>query len=73
MTTRTAALALSALEAVEWSYSAGWSPTCYWCRGYQRHPAMDQDYYGVAGHKPDCLRQRAIDALKTELAHRERQ
>lgn len=60
-------LALKALEAVEWTADLSpASPVCYWCRGYQRHPAMDQDYYGKAGHKPDCLRQLAIAALKRE-------
>jgi hypothetical protein len=29
---------------------------------------MDQDYYGKAGHKPDCLRQRALEAIAEELA-----
>lgn len=61
--------ALAALRAVEWSYSAsGFSPVCYWCRGYERHPAMDQDYYGKAGHKPDCPRQTAIAGLERLLA-----
>lgn len=61
-------LALKALRAVEWTYSASaFSPVCYWCRGYQRAPAMDQDYYGKAGHKPDCPRQLAIAAIEAVL------
>lgn len=60
-------LAIAALEALEWAYSPSvFSPVCYWCKGYQRAPAMDQDYYGTAGHKPDCLRQLALAALKDE-------
>jgi hypothetical protein len=62
-------LALQALQAVEWTPDINpASPVCYWCRGYQRQPAMDQDYYGSAGHKPDCLRQRAIAAIQQEIA-----
>jgi hypothetical protein len=58
-------LAIAALEAVEWTPDLNpASPVCYWCRGYKRQPAMDQDYYGKAGHKSDCLRQRALVALK---------
>jgi hypothetical protein len=60
--------AIKALDAVEWSYSpSAFSPVCYWCRGYERHPAMDQDYYGKAGHKPDCQRQLAIAGLQALL------
>lgn len=59
-------LAIQALEAVEWRGGHdGFSATCLWCGGYERHPAMDQDYYGKPGHKPDCLRQRALQALRT--------
>lgn len=58
-------LAIEALEAVEWiGGHNGWSAVCLWCKGYQRDPAMDQDYHGKAGHKPDCLRQRALAALR---------
>lgn len=61
-----------ALEAVEWTGDTSiWSPTCYWCRGYQRQPEMDQDYEGKAGHKWDCLRQRALAALAELEAARE--
>jgi len=61
-------LALKALKAVEWSYSpSGFSPVCYWCQGYERHPAMDQDYYGKPGHKPNCPRQLAIAAIQEIL------
>ena len=60
-------LAKVALARVEWGYSnGGWSATCLWCRGYERHPAMDQDYYGRAGHKPDCPRQLALAAILAE-------
>jgi hypothetical protein len=62
-------LAKQALEAVEWGGDIDiWSPVCRWCGGYKRSPAMDQDYYGKAGHKPDCLRQRALEAIAEELA-----
>jgi hypothetical protein len=68
MTTNEAiALAIQALEAVEWiGGHDGHSAVCLWCRGYEMHPAMDQDYYGKAGHKPECLRQRALAALAEE-------
>jgi len=57
-------LAIKALEALEWGPDINiQSPVCYWCRGYKRQPSMDQDYHGKAGHKPDCLRQRALTAL----------
>lgn len=60
-------LALEALRHREWTADLGiHSPICLWCGGYQRTPAMDQDYSGTAGHKPDCLRQRAIAALEAE-------
>lgn len=67
MTKKTRDLALEALRAVEWGpdYQPA-SPTCRWCGGYKRAPAMDQDYYGKAGHKPTCLRQLAITALEAE-------
>lgn len=59
-------LALKALEAIQWNKPdfEPWSPICLWCHGYKRSPAMDQDYNGVVGHKPNCIRQRAITALK---------
>jgi hypothetical protein len=58
-------LALKALRAKEWTGGHSiWSATCLWCGGYERHPAMDQDYYGQPGHKPDCIRQQAIAALE---------
>jgi len=58
-------LALQALRHREWGYgNCGWSAQCLWCGGYERTPAMDQDYYGEAGHKPDCIRQAAIAALE---------
>lgn len=61
-------LALHALTRLEWTYSASaWSPTCYWCGGYERHPAMDQDSSGRAGHTPTCARQQAIAALEEAL------
>jgi hypothetical protein len=57
-------LARAALEQVEWRGGSGiWSATCCWCGGYERHPAMDQDYYGQAGHQPDCPRQLALAAI----------
>ncbi len=57
-------LAIQALKRLEWTNRGEiWSDVCYWCGGYQRTPAMDQDYYGKVGHKPDCLRQRALVAL----------
>lgn len=63
------ALAIQALEAREWiGGHGGWSAVCLWCRGYEHHPAMDQDYSGREGHKPDCLRQRALTTLKEALA-----
>ena len=50
-----------ALRMVEWTPDLYiQSPVCYWCGGYKRTPAMDQDYYGKAGHKPDCPRQAAL-------------
>lgn len=56
--------ALSALLAVEWSPGAfGATPRCLWCKGWRRAPQMDEDYYGVAGHKDDCPRQVAIKAI----------
>ncbi len=62
-------LALEGLRHREWTSDLNiWSPTCLWCGGYQRSPAMDQDYYGQAGHKADCLRQRAIAALEVVRA-----
>jgi hypothetical protein len=62
-------LAIEALGMVEWSYSgSGFSPTCYWCRGYKNTPAMDQDYYGKQGHTVDCHRQAALMALRAVLA-----
>ena len=58
-------LAKTALLAVEWTGDTSiWSPTCYWCGGYKRSPAMDQDYHGKAGHKPDCARQVALAAIE---------
>ena len=64
MTKEARELAIKALEAVEWTADINvWSPVCYWCGGYKRSPAMDQDYDGKAGHKPECLRQRALEAL----------
>jgi hypothetical protein len=60
--------AIAALEAVEWiGGHNGWSAVCLWCRGYERHPAMDQDYYGKPGHKPTCKRQIALDGLRALL------
>lgn len=62
-------LALKALKAVEWTADdQPWSPVCYWCRGYKRQPSLDQDT-GLAGHKPNCLRQRAIAALQAQKEH----
>lgn len=52
---------VDALKQVEWTADDSiWSPVCYWCRGYKRQPAMDQDYHAKAGHKPDCPRQAAL-------------
>jgi hypothetical protein len=59
-------VAIKALERIEWrgnSFDA-FSPVCAWCGGYERHPAMDQDYNGQPGHKPDCLREVALKALR---------
>lgn len=68
MTAATARLAITALEAVEFTPNDIWAWHCYWCKGYARHPAMDQDYYGKAGHKSDCPRQLALAALRKSLA-----
>jgi len=63
-TTTVMKTAEKALQAREWhGNSGGHSPVCLWCGGYERHPAMDQDYYGKPGHKVDCLRQEALESL----------
>jgi len=62
-------LSLVALLTVEWGPDLSpASPQCRWCGGYKQHPAMDQDYYGKAGHKEGCERQVAIDALMKVLS-----
>ena len=60
-------LAQKALQQIEWFGGGTWSATCLWCQGYERHPAMDQDYYGKAGHTADCPRQRALAAIAAAL------
>lgn len=69
MTAKTAfMMAKEALEVLEWTPNVNIaSPFCYWCKGYQRAPSMDQDYYGKAGHKPDCKRQLALAAIEEVL------
>lgn len=59
-------LALKALLQIAWRDQGGiWSRTCLWCGGYERTPAMDQDYAGKAGHRTTCARQNAIEALES--------
>lgn len=59
--------AQAALERVEWGADIDiWSPTCRWCGGYQRSPAMDQGD-GPAGHKDDCPRQTALARIAEAL------
>ena len=45
---------IASLDRAVWRGGNGWSATCAFCGGYERHPAMDQDYYGTAGHKDGC-------------------
>jgi hypothetical protein len=34
---------------------------------------MDEDYYGKAGHKPDCLQQKALRELAEALSRLRRE
>jgi hypothetical protein len=60
--------AYAALAQVEWTGSHRGTGYCLWCSGWERHPQMDEDYNGKAGHKPDCVRQRAMEMLRVELS-----
>jgi len=55
-----------ALFMVEWRGHGydGHTPSCHWCSGWKSDPQMDEDYYGRAGHKPDCPRQAALAAIE---------